>query len=157
VVFDGHCHTQSAEQVGHTWVVESGVRVKLAKNAGQRALGPAAVPDRAVAATVHQWSAWTNAQLGRVLGYTATGIGRSEVYQLVTRSWLDAFPGADLAISNGGGFRQEVPPGEITLASVLSVRPSKPMPSPSTKGRSRRPRGQVPIRDVAPSLNSRPW
>jgi 5'-nucleotidase / UDP-sugar diphosphatase len=145
VMFGGHCHAQSAEQVGHTWVIESGyhlggysrtdieldarskavraVRVKLARNAWQKALEPPATADRAMAAAVHQWSERSSVRLGRVLGYTETGIREPELYQLVTRSWLSAVPGADLALSNGGGFRQEVPPGEITVATVLSVLP----------------------------------
>jgi 2',3'-cyclic-nucleotide 2'-phosphodiesterase (5'-nucleotidase family) len=145
VMFGGHCHAESAEQVGSTWVVESGqglgsysradieldarsravraVRVRLMKNAWQKALEPAAPPSPAIGAIVRRWAERTHAQLGRVLGYTDTRIGRSDLYTLVTRSWLAAFPGADIAISNGRGFRQDIPRGEITLASILSVLP----------------------------------
>jgi 2',3'-cyclic-nucleotide 2'-phosphodiesterase (5'-nucleotidase family) len=146
VMFGGHCHAESSQKVGSTWVVESGqrfgsysradieldarsravqaVRIRLVKNAWQKAREPAALPSPAIGAIVRRWAEQTHAQLGRVLGYTDTGIGRPEpLYTLVTRAWLAAFTGADIAISNGGGFRQDIPPGEITLASILSVLP----------------------------------
>jgi 2',3'-cyclic-nucleotide 2'-phosphodiesterase (5'-nucleotidase family) len=146
VMLGGHCHAQSSEKVGGTWVVESGqwlnsysrvdleldpstkavegVRIRLSKNAWEKTLKPAAPPDRAIGTIVQRWADRANAKLGQVLGHTETGIARPEpMHTLVTRAWLAAFPRADIAISNGGGFRQDLPPGEITVAGILSVLP----------------------------------
>jgi 5'-nucleotidase / UDP-sugar diphosphatase len=146
VLLGGHCHAESSSRVGNSWVVESGqhlggysrvdieldptskavqgVRVRYAKNAWHNALQPAAPPSPTVQAIVHKWATLAQAELGRVLGHTVAGIRRPEpMHSLVTRAWLGAFPEADIALSNGHGFRQDIPPGDITVASILSVMP----------------------------------
>jgi len=42
---------------------------------------------------------------------------------LITNAWLEAFPEADAAITNRGAIREGLPPGEITLARIISVLP----------------------------------
>jgi len=42
---------------------------------------------------------------------------------LITESWLLAYPAADVAITNLGGMRDMIPPGEITIADIVSVMP----------------------------------
>jgi len=86
--------------------------------------GPPVPPDPEVAQIVERWAARTEEALGEVIGYTAVGIPLNwEMYNLVTDAWLWFYPGADLAITNLGGFRDEIPPGEITLADVVAVLP----------------------------------
>jgi 5'-nucleotidase/UDP-sugar diphosphatase len=144
VMFGGHCHEAASRQVGGTWLVESGsflaaysrvdllvdsarhvqVKVKLVKNEWDRAAGPAAPPDTQVHAIVSKWQAKADAELDQVIGYTQHGIARPwPMYNLVTDAWLWAYPQADIAISNVGGFRQDISAGEITLAEVVGVMP----------------------------------
>ncbi|HHS97782.1 MAG TPA: bifunctional metallophosphatase/5'-nucleotidase [Chloroflexi bacterium] len=86
--------------------------------------GPPVAPDPEVAALVDRWAGRTEEALGEVIGYTAEGIPVGwEMYNLVTDAWLWFYPQADLAISNLGGFREDIPPGEITLADIVAVLP----------------------------------
>ena len=41
---------------------------------------------------------------------------------MVLDSWLAAYP-ADVAMNNVGGFRQAIPPGEITIGTIVGVLP----------------------------------
>jgi 2',3'-cyclic-nucleotide 2'-phosphodiesterase (5'-nucleotidase family) len=80
--------------------------------------------DEAVAAIVDSWQVQLDDALDEVIGYTDQGIRQRspEMFNLVTDAWLAAYP-ADIAMSNSGGFRQDIPPGEITLADVVGVLP----------------------------------
>ena len=42
---------------------------------------------------------------------------------LVTDSWLYAYPNADISMTNGGGIRQNIYQGDITLESIVGVLP----------------------------------
>jgi 5'-nucleotidase/UDP-sugar diphosphatase len=146
VMFGAHCHEADSRQVGDTWLVESGsflraysrvdmqvepgsgrvtqVKVKLVKNEWDKAAGPPAPPDPNVQAIVARWQARADAELDQVIGYTHKGIARPwPMYNMVTDAWLWAYPQADIAISNGGGFRQDINAGEITLAEIVGVMP----------------------------------
>jgi 2',3'-cyclic-nucleotide 2'-phosphodiesterase (5'-nucleotidase family) len=62
--------------------------------------------------------------LGQAMGYTESGIERGwALYNLVVDAWLWYYPGADLAINNLGGYREAIPPGEITRADLVAVLP----------------------------------
>ena len=64
--------------------------------------------------------------LGEVIGYSKNGIGRGwPLFNLLMDSWLWAYPEADIAISNFGGFREAIPPGEITRADIVATWPFK--------------------------------
>jgi len=82
-------------------------------------------PDPEIAAIIEPWRAAVEAATGEVIGYTDTGLPQYSWKQMnwVLDAWLWAFPGADVAISNWGGFRADVPPGEITVGSVVDVLP----------------------------------
>jgi len=83
-------------------------------------------PDPVIAAIVGEWSRKADKALGEVIGYTKTGIERGwSLFNLMTDSWLWAYPEADLAISNFGGFREAIPPGEITRANIIATWPFK--------------------------------
>lgn len=93
-------------------------------NRYRTAKGPPVPPDPEVAAIVDRWAGEAEDALGEVIGYTADGIPVGwEMYNLVTDAWLWYVPEADLAISNLGGFREDIPPGEITLADIVAVLP----------------------------------
>lgn len=81
--------------------------------------------DSAVAAVVDQWRGRTDEALAFGIGYVEREIGRSSnaLHNMVTDAWLAAYPNADVALTNRGGFRQPIPPGEITLATIVGVLP----------------------------------
>jgi 2',3'-cyclic-nucleotide 2'-phosphodiesterase (5'-nucleotidase family) len=139
----GHCHERRTDRVGESFIVESGQwfrhssAVKLAFDAATKRVvhsevevventDPATVelgPDPDVHAVLEKWRAKAATELGRVIGHTSGGISRPwPLYNLVTDAWLRALP-ADVAISNPGGFRADIPPGDITVASIVDVLP----------------------------------
>jgi len=146
VMFGGHCHEADHLQVGKTWIVESGsflraysrvdlsvdlvsksvtdVQVKLVKHEWKKSGGLAAPPDPTVKATVDKWQVKAGAELDKVIGYTQHGIPRPwPMYNMVADAWLWAYPQADIAITNVGGFRQDINVGEITLGEIVGVLP----------------------------------
>jgi 2',3'-cyclic-nucleotide 2'-phosphodiesterase (5'-nucleotidase family) len=83
-------------------------------------------PDPAIEAIVDQWSEKMPEALEEAVGYTETGIQRGwPLFNLLMDSWLWAYPDADIAISNFGGFREAFPPGEITRADIMATWPFK--------------------------------
>jgi 2',3'-cyclic-nucleotide 2'-phosphodiesterase (5'-nucleotidase family) len=136
----GHCH----ERVNHitdsgVLLIESGAymqaytRVDLTVNArtGEVIESTAQIKDsltgahdETVAAIVESWQAQLDDALDQVIGYTEKGIRQRspEMFNLVTDAWLAAYP-ADIAMSNSGGFRQDIPAGDITLAEIVGVLP----------------------------------
>ena len=81
--------------------------------------------DPTVDAIVARWQAEADAELNRTIGYSRQGlIRRSEGMQaLITEAWLWAYPTADVAITNSGGMRADLPPGEIALADIVTFMP----------------------------------
>ena len=83
-------------------------------------------PDPAIAAIVAEWSKKAEKALGEVIGYSKNGIERGwPLFNLLMDSWLWAYPEADIAISNFGGFREAIPPGEMTRADIMATWPFK--------------------------------
>ncbi|MBN1956528.1 MAG: bifunctional metallophosphatase/5'-nucleotidase [Anaerolineae bacterium] len=142
----GHCHQLTITERRGVLVVGAGshwdhlIRVDLlydqetgavveqearaVSNLYRTAEGSPVTPDPTIAALVAEWTAQTDELLGEVIGYTTTGIEVDwPLYNLVTDSWLWAYPEGNLAISNPGGFREIIPPGEITLADIVAVMP----------------------------------
>ena len=90
----------------------------------QTARGNPLTPDPDVGDIVAGWSAQNEELLGRVIGYTETGVDIGwEMYNLFVDSWLWYYPQASLAISNFGGFRDSISAGEITLGDIVTVFP----------------------------------
>lgn len=85
--------------------------------------GDARVP--AVEAVVETWRARTDEALSEVIGYAGGAINRYNpaLANLITDSWLEAMPQADVALTNRGGIRQGIPEGEISLATIVGVLP----------------------------------
>ena len=85
--------------------------------------GGAADPE--VEAIVMRWQEEADAELNRTIGYSEQGLVRygQGMQSLITEAWLWAYPTADVAITNLGGMRADLPPGEITLADVVTVMP----------------------------------
>jgi 2',3'-cyclic-nucleotide 2'-phosphodiesterase (5'-nucleotidase family) len=45
------------------------------------------------------------------------------MFNMVTDSWLYNFPSADISLTNMGGIRQDIPAGDITFGTIVSVLP----------------------------------
>lgn len=81
--------------------------------------------DPAVQAVIDKWDARAQLVVGEVIGYSKTGLMQHSprMHNLLVDSWLWALSQGDVAISNTGGYRESIPPGEITLADVIGVFP----------------------------------
>lgn len=81
-------------------------------------------PDTDIEAIVAEWSAKVEKELGEVIGYSGTGIDKDwPLYNLLLDTWLWTFPEADIAISNFGGYREALAPGDITRADIVAALP----------------------------------
>ena len=73
---------------------------------------------------VGKWDTQAKAELDKMIGYTQGGLSRPwPMYNMTMDAWLWAFPQADVALSNVGGFRQDISAGEITLGEIVGVMP----------------------------------
>jgi 2',3'-cyclic-nucleotide 2'-phosphodiesterase (5'-nucleotidase family) len=70
------------------------------------------------------WQGEAEAELNVVIGYTDQEIAHQsqELQDMVVDAWLFNYP-ADVAITNLGGLRAPIPPGEITLGDIVGVMP----------------------------------
>ncbi len=135
----GHCHEQVARMAEGVALVEAGWRMEAygrvdldydPRTGSVENLGVDVKPNRAGAGSdditdvVAHWQSQLDDALLVPIGYTADGIKRNSdaMYNMVTDAWLAAYP-ADIAMSNPGGFRQDIEPGEITLADIVGVLP----------------------------------
>jgi 5'-nucleotidase/UDP-sugar diphosphatase len=81
-------------------------------------------PDAAISAIVSEWSAKIEKELGGTIGYSENGVAIGwPLYNLLVDSWLWAYPQADIAISNFGGYRQGIPAGTIKRSDIVSIWP----------------------------------
>ena len=144
-MFGGHCNAFSARMangvsiMGGGWAWRSYARLTITYD---RAAGAIAAMDQALVsveyssenpvtpdpdllALVDGWQARVDETLAREIGYTASGLERRspEMVNWVTDAWLWAYPAADVAITNFGGFRDAIPAGPITLADIVAVLP----------------------------------
>lgn len=81
-------------------------------------------PDAQVAEIVARWQAAADAEVEVVIGYLADEVPQrsDQMAALITEAWLWAYP-ADVAVTNWGGMRADLPAGELTLAELISVMP----------------------------------
>lgn len=122
VVVGGGKHMGSYARVTFTFDTERDTVVEVDYAVNRNIGGPA---DPAVEAVVSQWQQAVAGELDVVIGYTERGIQRrsQEMQDLITESWLAGYPAADVAITNLGGMRAPIEPGDITLADVIGVMP----------------------------------
>lgn len=141
VMGGGHCNEQFAETVAGTLLIGGGyhltsfARVDLLFDTESDTLlqveatternRPSAAVDEEVAAIVARWQERTAEELNVVIGYSDHGLPRysDEMLALVPESWLWTYPAADVAITNRGGFRAALPPGEITFGDIVGILP----------------------------------
>jgi 5'-nucleotidase/UDP-sugar diphosphatase len=95
------------------------VTVLALKSAGPPKVEPS------ITQTIEKWRTRAQAILGEVIGYTRSGLAQhsAALHNLLVDSWLWAYPQADIAMSNVGGFRAGLDSGEITVGEIVGVFP----------------------------------
>ncbi|WEG16625.1 S-layer homology domain-containing protein [Alkalihalophilus pseudofirmus] len=83
-----------------------------------------------VDAMVKAYEAEAEELLGEVIGHTTTGLTRDGRYQgdaPLGNFWMDSIlhsvPSADISLTNGGGIRASIEPGDITAGDIYTVEP----------------------------------
>jgi 5'-nucleotidase / UDP-sugar diphosphatase len=136
----GHCHNSYSRQTGNTVIQVGGgdmagyaytrlsvdvsnekitiIDYGLRKNTGGDA-------DAEIAAIIHNWQTKTDNELDKEIGYLENEVpeGSREMQALITESWLVGYPNADIAMTNLGGLRDDLPSGNLTLAHIISMLP----------------------------------
>lgn len=140
VIGGGHCHESFNQIVAGVTLIESGsnmagyVRVDMTfDTASDQVLAIKTQihpnrngePDPEVAALIDGWRIQADEALDHVIGYLDKPIAQRSpaMVNMVTDAWLAAYPAADVALTNSGGFREGLAAGEITLADVVGVLP----------------------------------
>ena len=135
----GHCHERVSRVVDGVALVQAGWRmdaygrVDLVYDPATQNVTDVSVVvksnapgqgDAEVEAIIAQWQAELDGALLVPIGYTASGVDRNSaaMHNMVMDAWLAGYP-ADAALSNPGGFRQDIDAGEITLADIVGVLP----------------------------------
>lgn len=136
----GHCHEAYVGKNGDTAIVEAGsnyrdyavVQLAVDLSSDQVQVNNYAVnrngggfSDEAVKAVVNRWHAKAQSDLNETIGYIKGPLPKDshELQSLATESWIIAYPSAQLALTNLGGFRDQLPAGEVTLAEITSIFP----------------------------------
>jgi len=122
VLIEGGAHLEAYAKVSLTFDTATDTVLSIEPSTHANTGGK---PDPEVAAIVDHWRAQADQALSQVIGFTQQEIGgrSNEMFNMVTDAWLQAYPAADVALTNRGGFRQSIPAGEITLASIVGVLP----------------------------------
>ena len=140
MVAGGHCNHKRVEFVEGIPIVEANSflrfygKIRIEYDFDQGRAGPIDAElvenngvdeDSAVQAVVDFWKQETDGILNQVIGYTENGILKASAAMgnMVTDSWLKSFPENDIAITNGGSIRQDIPPGDITRGAILGLLP----------------------------------
>lgn len=78
-----------------------------------------------VKTVVAKWQQKAEEDLAMNIGYCSAKIDKNsaEMMNMVTDSWLFAYPEADISMTNSGGIRQDIMPGDITLGTIVGLLP----------------------------------
>ncbi len=136
----GHCNESLARRIGNTVLLGGGFHFNSYARAtfsvdtatGQTVASDFATFDNrdvddapALSSLINDWSALVPASLSEVIAYADKAYARStgELNQAIADSWLWADPSADVAITNAGGIRIDLPAGEIDLNTIMTMMP----------------------------------
>lgn len=148
LMVDGHSHTvlESGKMVGDTLIVQTGEYdknlgiVKMTVMDGKIMLDASLFTkeeaadlalDSAVAAVIEEVKADNEVITAVKVGHTTVKLdgereqvraGETNLGNMITDAMLDV-TGADVALTNGGGIRASIPPGDITKGDVITVLP----------------------------------
>ncbi len=140
IIGGGHCHQLIAKEVDGVVLMQSGadmeryVKVEFVYHVDKDTIddltysihkNDKGIIDEEVLAVVEGWVEQSNAILAEVIGYADETIHQRsvEMGNMVVDSWLQTFPEADVALTNSGGIRQDIPSGEITLETIVGLLP----------------------------------
>ncbi|MEE9466403.1 MAG: bifunctional UDP-sugar hydrolase/5'-nucleotidase, partial [Candidatus Neomarinimicrobiota bacterium] len=140
ILTGGHCNDLVAAEVDGVIILEGGSHLQTYARADiqfDRETGSilsaklgtfentGGTPDMGVTAVIAPWREALDAVLSDEIGYTGNGINRysQEMRNMVTDSWLWAFPAADIALTNAGGIRQSINQGSITKETIVGLLP----------------------------------
>jgi 2',3'-cyclic-nucleotide 2'-phosphodiesterase (5'-nucleotidase family) len=138
IIGGGHCHEEILNEEHGVSLVESGyfmrgyVRIEIlfdTLNQEISALSAGIESNRTrrrapeISEIMQKWQDQMDPSLLRPIGYASAEIDRksSAMAQIVLGSWLRALPEADLALATSRYMQQDIYPGDITPASILSV------------------------------------
>lgn len=136
----GHCHERVADKASGVALIESGAyleayaRVEITFDTRADTVMSATAsthdntggsPDPAVHTVVAYWRARADTALSELIGYAEATISQYSpaMHNMVTDAWLAAFPLADISATNRGGYRQDIPAGNVTLGTIVGVLP----------------------------------
>lgn len=136
----GHCNELTARGIGEAVLLGGGfhftayARAEFAVDLNRGSLvdvsfatrqNSAAPANPALATLIDGWSQKTAAELERVIAYSDREVRRADgvLNQAIARSWLWQDPTADVAITNAGGIRIDLPAGDISLDTLVAMMP----------------------------------
>lgn len=136
----GHCHSEVLEEQDGVLLMETSayltsyIKVELEYDVRtdsttilsfEKVTNNTEERDEHMAKLVNSWDDKADAQLGKVIGYTAEGITRNSslMQSIVADAWFSVLPDADLVMVNKGGVRQDIEKGDITLGTILGLLP----------------------------------
>jgi 2',3'-cyclic-nucleotide 2'-phosphodiesterase (5'-nucleotidase family) len=135
----GHCHERFSQVVNEAVLLGGGSNLRsyayatfTVSSTGEAiqltdfgtADNQGGTPDPQVADIAARWQERTDAELDVGIGHLAKAVpNRSDLMAaLITEAWLWSYP-ADIAITNWGGMRADIPAGDITIAHIINVMP----------------------------------
>lgn len=136
----GHCHELSADvtdgiailsggsefrQFAWAEIVYDPVNDQLMDLSSGTASNNYSIGSAVIDSVVTHWEAEMDGSLALEIGFARNTIreGSPELANLITDSWLISFPDAQIALTNYGGIRQDIPSGNITLETIVGVLP----------------------------------
>jgi 5'-nucleotidase / UDP-sugar diphosphatase len=135
----GHCNELEAQEIDNTVVLGGGFHFttyakasfvydiennELVEKSYNTSRNQGASSHSEIEKIVSKWADSASEVLNEVIAFSAREIARGdELVQLIIYSWLDAYPSADIAITNRGGIRAALPQGVIAFSDVVSVLP----------------------------------
>jgi 2',3'-cyclic-nucleotide 2'-phosphodiesterase (5'-nucleotidase family) len=140
VIGGGHCHERVTDKLDGVALIESGssleayvkVDIEFDTSGDTVVVMEASIhdntggsPNPAAATVVAYWRTRADSALSEMIGYVEATIGQYSpaMHNMVTDAWLAYFPLADISATNRGGFRADIPAGDITLATIIDVLP----------------------------------
>jgi 5'-nucleotidase / UDP-sugar diphosphatase len=140
VITGGHTHRYVSKMVNGVFLIEVGsnmksygkVVIEYNKTAKQTKIlsaetvtNPPNTVNNKIQTIVNKWKSKVEEDLNIVIGYCSDQINSNspEMHNMITDSWLEAYPQAQIAMTNDGGIRQNIITGEITLSTIIGVLP----------------------------------
>lgn len=136
----GHCNELVARRIGNTVLLGGGfhftsyARAQFTFDTGTDELLRTTFrandyrnsnSDEAVGSIVASWSGQMEEILSEEVAYLASPLNRrsEKLEQLIVNSWLEADQTADVAITNAGGIRIDLPSGLIDVRTLVALMP----------------------------------